>query len=123
MATANIAISLEPMQKGRLTCLPMAPEAPGVDPDNQISLVASLTNNEAAAVHVASMTLTPAGAPGPAKKLTIALDIAPGATSLWAGATSDDYVFASPLPLSVELALTVDGFSDPTVLSFHWRGM
>src|SRR5206468_2130877 len=118
MTNANIAVSLEPTQNGNLTCLPMAPNAPGVDPQNQISLVASLTNNEVAAVHVASMTLTPAGAPAPAKKYTLALDIPAGATALWAGATSDDYVFPSPLPPSVELALTVDGFSDPTVALF-----
>ncbi|MEB3031136.1 peptidoglycan DD-metalloendopeptidase family protein [[Mycobacterium] nativiensis] len=118
MTNANIAVSVEPAQQGRMTCLPMAPNAPGADPQNQISLVVSLTNKETSAVHVASMVLIPAGASAPAKTYTLGFDIAAGGTQVWAGATSDDYVFGSPLPASVELALTVDGFSDPTVVSF-----
>src|SRR5258708_22158538 len=85
MSSPKLTFSVEPVESGEVLYLPLAAETAGQSPSLKLILALTITNHEAASVHVSGITFS---FPGSAK-LPIAmqvpggLDIAAGHSQFW----------------------------------------
>ncbi len=123
MAAANITLSVEPSQNGKVTCLALAPGATMANGEFQISLRVQFVNNQSAPVQVSSVTLSFPGSAVPARTYPLALGIGAGQTAFWPFQTSDNLVAQLPLPETMNISVQTHGFSPDKVttvpLAFH----
>jgi len=125
MSSPKLTFSVEPVESGKVLYLPLAAETAGQSPSLKLILALTITNHEAASVHVSGITFS---FPGSAK-LPIAmqvpggLDIAAGHSQFWvngvvASNSTNEVFLTVPAPPQVEVSVTCNSFATAATVTF-----
>jgi murein DD-endopeptidase MepM/ murein hydrolase activator NlpD len=118
MAGPNLTIAVEPMESSSIVCGQLAAKTSNDFPQGQLSLVLTITNNEAVAVHLNKVSISFLGPPK-VPTSAIAADLTIGATEAkkWYFAPADNIILPLPPPGSIKLDLWCDAFANPATLT------
>jgi hypothetical protein len=120
MSAPNLTVTAEPVEAGSLVYGALAAKSSNESANGQLSLVLTITNNEAATVHLNQVNVAFVGPPSvSASPITAALDILPSQTLRWFFGIlgpNDNIILPVPAPGAVKLKLFCDNFSDPAEL-------
>jgi Peptidase family M23 len=118
MSTPNLTVTMEPFESGTVVCGPLAARTSADDPNAQLSLVLRITNNEVAAVHVNTVTIS--FTPPPVvntSAIPVDLPIDPGQSTTWYFATANNIILPLPAPSAVTVGLICNGFGNPATVT------
>ena len=120
MTAPNLTVTAEPAEAGSLVYGILAAKSANDFPNGQLSIVLTITNNEAATVRLNKVTVSFVGPPSVSPAPIIAnLPFDPGQTQQWYFGflgPSDNIVLPVPAPGAVRLQLFCDNFTDPVEL-------
>jgi hypothetical protein len=120
MSSPNLTITAEPAEAGSLVYGALAAKSSNEFPNGQLSLVLTITNNEAASVHLNQVKVSFVGPPSVnASPIAADLTIPPLQTLQWYFGflgPSNNIILPVPAPGAVKLKLFCDNFSDPAEL-------
>jgi len=120
MSAPNLTVTAEPAEAGSLVYGALAAKSSNDFPNGQFSLVLTITNNEAASVHLNQVKVSFVGPPSVSAAPIVAdLPFDPSQTRKWYFGflgPSENIILPVPAPGAVKLKLSFDNFSDPVEL-------
>jgi murein DD-endopeptidase MepM/ murein hydrolase activator NlpD len=124
MSAPKLAFSVEPSESGKVLYLPIAAEIAGQNSSIKLILGLTITNNEAASVHVSGVTLSfPGSANAPVVMQVPGFDIPAGKSQFWANGivnnNSNNEVFLpAPAPPKVMVSVSCNNFASPATVTY-----
>jgi hypothetical protein len=124
MSAPNLAFSVEPWESGKVNYLPIAPEIAGRNSSIKLILALTITNKEAASVHVSGITFSfPGSANQPVVMQVSGFDIAAGQSQSWAdghfdGNTNNEVFLPVPALPKVMVSVTCRNFASPATVTY-----
>ena len=117
MSAPNLTISAEPWEGSALVYGTLAARTSADVAAGQLSLVLTITNNEATQVHLNQVTVSFVGPPAVGSS-SIPADLMVGTleTKRWVFETANNIILPVPAPGAVHIALSCDGFTDAAAL-------
>jgi len=117
MSAPNLTISAEPWEGSALVYGTLAARTSADAAAGQLSLVLTITNNEATQVHLNQVTVSFVGPPAVGSS-SIPADLMMGTleTKRWVFETANNIILPVPAPGAVHIALSCDGFTDAAAL-------
>jgi hypothetical protein len=114
MGAPNLTIKVEPVEGSSIVYGALAAKTSNDQSNGQLSLVTTITNNEASDVHLYQVTISFVGPPNVSASL-IPADVTIQSTQKdqWYFAAANNIMLPVPAPGAVKLSLFCDGFSDP----------
>src|SRR5437899_1630018 len=111
MSAPNLTIKVEPAEASACVYGALAARTSNDLPNGQLSLVLTITNNEASSVHLNQVTVSFVGPPsaGPSP-IAANLTIAATQTMQWNFGTANNIILPVPAPGAITLDLSCDGF-------------
>ena len=120
MSAPNLTITAEPTEAGSLVYGALAAKSSNESANGQLSIVLTITNNEATTVHLNQVNVSFVGPPSVnASPIAADLTINPSQTVRWFFGIlgpNNNIILPVPAPGAVKLKLTCDNFSDPAEL-------
>ena len=117
MSAPNLTVTAEPAEAGSLVYGALAAKSSNEFPNGQLSLVLTITNNEAATVHLNQVKVSFVGPPSVNPSAIVAdLTILPSQTLQWYFGffgPSENIILPVPAPGAIKIKLFCDNFSDP----------
>jgi len=133
MTAPKLVISPEPEEAGAIVYMTLSPKVAGLEPTGFLALKLNITNNEAKQITLKNLVVSFVGAPAlpavtipmlrPVKnEVTEAIEmkitqIAAGANGTWFFQPDNNITLPLPAPGQVRMSVTVEGFTDPVVLT------
>ena len=113
MSAPNLTIKVEPAEASSIVYGALAAKTSNDPSNSQLSLVATITNNEPSEVHLNQVTVSFVGPPSVSPSSVPAdLTIPSTQTKQWFFAPANNIILPVPGPGAVKLTLSCDGFSD-----------
>ena len=125
MSAPNLTFSVEPMESGKVLYLPIAAETAGQNPSIKLILGLTITNHEAASVHVSGVTFSFPGSANAAVVMQVpGFDIPAGHSQFWANgvvnnSANNEIFLPAPAPPKVTVAVTCKNFSSPASITLE----
>jgi hypothetical protein len=111
MSAPNVTVAIEPNDAGSILVCELAPPASSEFGAAQVSLRVEVTNHEASAVHLSSVSVQFPGSSVPAATIPTNLLVDPGASDEWHFEAANNFIIPWPGPLSISVDLKFDGYS------------
>ena len=117
MSAPNLTIKVEPAEASACVYGALAARTANDLPNGQLSLVLTITNHEASAVHLNQVTVSFVGPPSVSPSPIAAnLTIAATQTPQWHFSPANNIILPVPAPGTLKLGLSCDGFSAPATV-------
>src|SRR5687767_4934823 len=120
MSAPNLTVTAEPVEAGSLVYGALAAKSSNEFANGQLSLILTITNNEAATVHLNQVKVSFVGPPSVnASPITADLTILPSQTLRWFFGIlgpNNNIIIPVPAPGAIKLKLFCDNFNDPAEL-------
>src|SRR6478672_8946238 len=114
MSSPNLTITADPAEAGSLVYGSLAAKSSNEFPNGQFSLILTITNNEAATVHLNKVEVSFVGPPNvTASSIVADLTILASQTLQWSFAPQNNIILPLPAPGAAKLKLFCDNFGDP----------
>lgn len=117
MAAPNVTVAIEPHDAGSVLVLELAPLSSSQPGAAQLSLRIEVTNHEATAVQLSSVSLQFPGSSVPAATIAANLQVAAGAWGEWHFEAANNIILPWPGPAVLAAQFTFSGYSTPVSIT------
>ena len=118
MSAPSLTIQIQPSEGSSCVYGALAARTSNDLPNGQLSLVLTITNNGASAVHLNQVTVSFVGSPSVTlSSIAADLTIASMQTTQWYFGTANNIILPVPAPGTINVALSCDGFSAPATVN------
>jgi hypothetical protein len=118
MNAPNLGVTIEPFESGSVRYAPLAPRTSDDSPNDQLSLVLSITSKEATPVHVNTVTIS-FTQPPKVNTSAVPVDrwIDPGKAATLYFPAANNIILPMPAPSGLTIGLICDNFATPATVA------